>query len=252
MLIYTGIANIFVDKKNKIIAERKAPNPESFIFKEGIIQKRKSELSNREQKVNGVLEKAKLNTDEKWKQVCIALENSIKTLKRQEAKYNLKGIEIKMVRLQNELAPFVYESEGFSYEAITSNLKIVEKAEALANDFAAQLDNQLMVLDNASESAELNQRLDEIKESIHKLHDAFLGRQAVLALQDIKPLDDALNPVLPPVKAIKESEVFNTQVAITDFYSSFTELESEYMRIQAEEDVAKQVDKIINETNKPI
>jgi hypothetical protein len=177
MMIYTSIANIFVDKKNKVIADRKAPNPESFIFKEDIIQKRKSELSNREQKVNGVLTKAKLNTDEKWKQVCVALENSIKTLKRQEAKYNLKGIEIKMVRLQNELAPFVYETKGFSYDAMTTNLKIVERAESTANGFASQINNQLSILDNDSEAKELNQRLDEIQEALqHKIKALVKGR----------------------------------------------------------------------------
>ncbi len=74
----------------------------------------------------------------------------------------------------------------------------------------------------------------------------------MLALQDVKPLDDALNPVLAPVEAIKESEVFNIQVAITDFSSSFKELESEYIRVQADEDIAKQVDRIINETYRPI
>ena len=60
VMIYTSIANIFVDEKNKVIADRKAPNPESFIFEEDIIQKRKSELSNREQQVNGVLTKSKI------------------------------------------------------------------------------------------------------------------------------------------------------------------------------------------------
>ena len=84
-----------------------------------------------------------------------------------------------------------------------------------------------------------------------KLHEAFLGRQAVLALQDINPVEDAVTPVLPPIKALKESDVFNIQVAITDFSDSFKELESEYMRVQAEEDIAKQVDNIINENIKP-
>lgn len=42
-----------------------------------------------------------------------------------------------------------------------------------------------------------------------------------------------------------ESEVFNTQVALTDFSASFDELESEYVRLQTEEDVAGRVSEII-------
>jgi len=45
--------------------------------------------------------------------------------------------------------------------------------------------------------------------------------------------------------AIRKSEVFNIQIAITDFSASFDELESEYMRVQTEEGVAQQVSEII-------
>jgi hypothetical protein len=251
ILVVSIYKNFYDAKYKNDITNRRATFPESLIYKENLINQRKKELSKREDQVMTVLSKAKLNTDEKWKQVSTMLEDSIKTLKRQEAKYNLKSIEIDMVRLQNEIAPFVYNTDGFSYNQIDANLKIIEGVKGTANGIGNQINNQSKFLDS-SEPKELTQRITEIQSSIDKLHDAYLGKQAVLALQDINPVDDASNPILPPVKAIQESEVFNTQVSITDFSESLKELESEYMRVQAEEDIAKQVDKLINETNTPI
>lgn len=238
-------------KSEQAITHRKSPYSESLVFKENIIQTRKNELLRREQQISSVLSKARLNSTEKWKQVSTMLEDSIKILKRQEAKYNLKAIEIDTVRLQNKLAPFVYNTDSFSYIQISSNLTEIEFARGKAFEIDIEINSQSNFLEDSSESKELTQRLRDIQSSIKKLHDAYLGKQAVLALQDINPVDDASNPILPPVKAIQESEVFNIQVSITDFSESFKELESEYMRVQAEEDIAKQVDKIINETNKP-
>lgn len=250
--IYYWIANIFIDKKNDLIAERKAPNPESFKFKEVLINKRKTELTERELQIKEVLEKARLNKDDRWKQICILLEDTLKTLNQQKGKYDLKAIEINIVRLQNEIAPLIYETEELSHNLIAHNLKALEKAKSKSINLAGEVDNKSKLLGKSIEIKELNSKLYDIQQSINKLSDLFLGRQAVLALKDINPLDESLNPVLPPIKAIKELEIFNTQVAITEFYSTFDELESEYKRIQVEENVAAQVDKIINETYKAL
>jgi len=125
-------------------------------------------------------------------------------------------------------------------------LKAIEEAQNNAIELSKKLDEQRRVIGSVPDIEELSQRLSEIQESMRKLRDALVGRQAVLALKGITPLDDALAPVSPPVAAIRESEVFNIQVAITDFSTSFDELEFEYMRVQTEEDVAQKVSEIIN------
>lgn len=228
------------------VANRMAPYPESLAYKENIIKQRISELSRREEQVNAVLDRAKQNTSEQWEQVRATLEASGQTLKRQHARYNAKSVEIDTVRLQNRIAPFIYDTERFSYEQIDARLKTIEEAQDNAVKLGKQLDQQRRVLGNLPDIEELSQRLSEIQGSMRKLLDALVGRQAVLALKGITPLDDALAPVSPPLTAIRESEVFNIQVAITDFSASFDELESEYIRVQSEEDVAKKVSEIIN------
>src|SRR5258705_4705671 len=89
--------------------------------------------------------------------------------------------------------------------------------------------------------------VSDVQASMDQLRDVLVGRQAVLALKGITPLEEALTRVSAPVAAIRESEVFNIEVAITDFSASFDELESEYERVQTEEDVAQQVTEIIEQ-----
>ncbi len=60
---------------------------------------------------------------------------------------------------------------------MTTNLKIVERDERTANGFASQINNQLSILYNDSEAKELNQRLDEIQETLqHKIEALVKGR----------------------------------------------------------------------------
>jgi hypothetical protein len=230
------------------IAKRKAPHPESLEYKANLISQRISELSKREQQLVAVLDRARENTGEKWEQVRATLETSIQTPKRQLARYSAKSLEIEMVRLQNGLAPFIYDTDRLSYEEIDVHLKIVEDAQTKAVKLGKQLDGHRQVLGSVPEIDELSQRLHDIQESTGRLRDALVGQQAVLALKGITPLDDALNPISPPIAAIRESEVFNMQVAITDFSASFNELESEYVRVQTEEDVGQKVSEIMNRT----
>jgi len=244
--IAEAISKSYRKSSEREVAERTSPYPQSLGYKENIIQQRISELSRREQQVNSVLDRARQNTGEKWRQVRATLEASTQTLQRQYARYSAKSVEIAIVRLQNKLAPFIYDTDKLSYEQIDVHLKSIEEEQDAATTLDNQLDEHRRVLGSVPEIEELARRLAEIRESMRKLRDAFVGRQAVLALKGITPLDDALAPISPPVAAIRESEIFNTQVAITDFSASFDELESEYVRVQTEEDVAQKVDEIIN------
>lgn len=228
------------------VAIRTAPYPESLAYKENIIRQRTSELSKREQQVNAVLDRARLSTGEHWEQVRATLEASVQTLKRQHARYCAKSVELDTVRLQNRLTPFIYDTLGFSYEDIDAHLKTIERAQSNAVKLGEQLDEQRRVLGSETDIEELSQRLSEIQQSMRKLLDTLVGRQAVLALKGITPLDDALSPISKPLAAIRETEVFNIQVAITDFSTSFDELESEYVRLQTEEDAAEKVTEIIS------
>ncbi len=227
------------------IARRTAPHQDSLVFKEDVIRKRIAELSFREQQVNDVLDRVKQNSGEQWQKVCATLEASIQTLQRQHARYSAKSVEIDTVRLQNKLAPFIYDTDKFTFPELNKYLETIEEAQKGAYKLNGQLAEQRRILGSVLEVEELFQRVSEVQASMRQLHDLLVGRQAVLALKGITPLDEALTPISAPVVAIRKSEVFNIQIAITDFSASFDELESEYMRVQTEEGVAQQVSEII-------
>ena len=228
------------------VANRTSPYPESLMYKEGVIQQRILELSNRDRQIRGVLDRMKERPGDNWNQVRETLTASIETVKRQRARYGAKSVDIETVRLQNRIAPVIHNVASLSYEQIDARLKTIDEAQTAALKLGEELEKQRSILGNLSEIEEMSPRLSEIQESMRKLHDALVGRQAVLALKGITPLADALTPVSPPMTAFRESEVFNIQVAITDFSASFDELEAEYVRVQSEEDVAQKVSEIIN------
>lgn len=67
-----------------------------------------------------------------------------------------------------------------------------------------------------------------------------MSRQAARALQDIQSIEENLK--IPDAKEIVHAaESFNIEVTLTDFSESFAELESEYKRLQAEDEVGQKL-----------
>jgi hypothetical protein len=223
---------------------RTAPHPDSLMSRAGVIRNRISELLVRERQIQKVLARVTQGADEKWQRVRRTLEVSNQTLQRQRARYDIRAIEIELVRLQNKLAPFVRDIDKYSFTRISAHLETIDTERQTADTLRTQLEAQRPILGKSADLEDLLQRLSEIQLSMDKLHDALVGRQAVLALEDIAPLDEALTRADVPVASVRGAEVFNIQVAITDFSNAFDELESEYLRVKAEEDVVEQLDEI--------
>jgi hypothetical protein len=230
----------------RILAKRRVPGPESLVYKANVIKRRTSDLREREQQVKNVLRRASENEGPKWDQVCSTLDATRLSLERQIACYSVKSLEIDLVRLQNRVASLVYRTETLSYAEIDDQLGFISVCEGQLDNISNQLQKQQQVLSDAAELAELLQRVRDFEQSMKTLHDALVGRQAVLALRGISPLDDSVAPITAPVLELRKSEVFNIQVAITDFSASFQELESEYARIQTEEDLSLTIRDIID------
>ena len=113
-------SNTYQRSFERRIAGRTTPDPESLVYKEDVIRKRIAELSLRERQVNAVLVRVKQNTGAQWRKMCATLEASIQTLQRQHARYSAKSVEIDTVRLQNKLAPLIYDTDKFSFLQINA------------------------------------------------------------------------------------------------------------------------------------
>jgi hypothetical protein len=227
---------------------------------ERTIQERLSEIKQRDIQITAVLERASKNTGEQWESVRQTLAGTPTTVQHQYASYSVKLIEIEMVRWQNALAPLIFETGDLSYKEIDKRLIAIEKERIAGKQLNEKLQNlqtlraKIDSTSNAQEiskggsfndTQELSSRIEQTLASCTKLHDALLSQQAVVALRGVTPLKDAMTATQRPMGSLRELEVFNIQVAITEFSSSFRELEAEYVRVQSEEDVGRQLNQMI-------
>ncbi len=219
---------------------------------ESIIQQRIKDLKARDQQLSAVMERAKHNTGEQWQRVRQMLTEALDTVRAQSTRYQMKLTEIKLVRWQNRLAPLLYGWEGLGYEQNEARLKALETTRATGSEIRSKLLEYKKTLGAIPDVKELEGRLEETLASYRKVHEGLVARQAVLALQGVSPVREALSPASYPMAGKREGEVFNAQVAITDFSSSFAELEAEYTRLQSEGDVAQEIGRILERADDQI
>lgn len=230
--------------------DAEAPAGMSLTLKssEAIIQQRIRELKERDQQLGAVMTRARHNKGEQWDKVRRTLTEALDTVRGQSARYQMKLTEIKLVRWQNRLAPMLYGWEGLGYEQNEARLKALETKRTIGTEIEAKVAEYRNVLGDTPDVRELAKRLEETIASYEKVHEGLVARQAVLALQAVSPVREALSPASYPTGGKREGEVFNAQVAITDFSSSFAELEAEYTRLQSEGDVAQEIGRILERT----
>ncbi len=225
-----GGALIIRERDRETGAGEAQSRPESLSGSERRIRERLQEISRREGRILSVFARAKQSKGEDWQAVRRRLEDALATLRRQQARYQVKLFEIEAVRWQNRLAPFLYGLEELNEAQCENRLREVEAARKVGDELRARLSKQAAALGAPDEAEELGRKVEETLGSAAKIHEALLARQAVLTLRELGPAADALEAPLRDEGALREVEVFNIQVAITDFSASLEELEAEYAR----------------------
>lgn len=248
------IAVLSVMKHKKNVAP--SPSPQevkpNLRSSEQLIKKRISEITVRVNQIKSVLGKADKSEGEQWEQVRRTLKSTLKTLQQQHTRYSAKLLEIEVVRWQNKLPPLIADEDTLTYELIEKRLVSVKAALQEGQRARTTLQQLRKSIGPTSDIEELSNRVDETISSCSKLQDALIGRQAVLALKGVSPIQESAIQTSKPISALRQMEAFNTQVAITDFSSSFQKLEAEYVRLQAEEEVVDQVSEDINRADRAI
>jgi hypothetical protein len=218
-------------------------NVSSLDAKEHLILKRLNDLNKRSRKIDAVLDRIKETDSQQLQEVRARLLSAREIVISQYARYELQKKKIEIVRLQNDVSPYLFslhrlnefEAEN-GLAAIEITQREIEKIRQNLTRFDA-IEFPERVL---PEKQNFLTQLEETKESCEKLRVALLSRQAARALQDIQPIDE--NLTLPSAKEIVHAtESFNIQTTITDFSESFEELEHEYKRLKAEDEVGQRL-----------
>lgn len=221
-----------------------AENPLSDLDrKEKVIKRRLSDLSNRAKQIDIVLSRIKQNDtphlQETRKKLLIARE----IVTGQYARYELQSKKIEVARLQNGVLPFLNNLQRLNDFETESGLMTIESAKHEVEKIRQNLTSFYAIEFPQAVQPERDNflsQLDETANSCDKLREALLSKQAARALQGISPVEENLHA--PTSKEIAHAvETFNIQATLTDFSESFEELENEYRRLRAENNVSRKL-----------
>lgn len=216
-------------------------NKYGFNEKERIVQKRLSELGKRGQNIDAVLEKIKETDSRNLQDVRIKLLAAREIVTSQFARYELQAEKIELVRLQNGVSPYLFGWHRLNEYETENGLATIENTQQQINKIRQNITSYAAIEfpeKTLPEKRNFLSQLAETEKSCEKLREALLSRQAARALQEISPIEESLK--LPDEReSIHAAETFNIQTTLTDFSESFDELEREYKRLKAEEEIGR-------------
>jgi hypothetical protein len=72
----------------------------------------------------------------------------------------------------------------------------------------------------------------------NRFYEAILARQAKLAINDVSPLDEKSRELITSAKSDEYAGLFDARNDVTSFTAAFEELEAEFDRLEAEEELS--------------
>jgi hypothetical protein len=238
-----GLARLAV----RLLAGRTTRSERSLRKSWDTINLRLNEIEKRQEQIRSVQRRTAENRNPEWERVHQTLQDAARMLNLHHTRYKAKAIEVEAVRWQNSLNPLFYGWESLTYERTERRLRALDEASSKGVRLQGRLMEDCKSLADTSDFRELSIRLEETMVSCKRVHDGLVGRQAVLALKGLSPLEETAMAIPSPTAERKATEVFNTEVALTDFSTSFEELEGEYARLQSEGQVAQEINRLLTE-----
>jgi membrane protein implicated in regulation of membrane protease activity len=231
-------------KKHDAPDDEKTDNSLSTLAgKAGLIEKRIAELGNRGRKIDAVLDKIKETDSTQLQGVRERLLSAREVVISQFARYELQRQKIELVRLQNEVSPYLSQLHRLNEVDLENGLTAIEQTSDEINMMRQNLTRYDAIEfppRTVPEKKNFLAQLAETESSCEKLREALLAKQAMRALQGIQPFEESLH--LPTTKDLAHAaETFNIQSTLTDFSESFDELEREYKRLKAEDEASRKL-----------
>jgi hypothetical protein len=200
-------------------------------------------LDRRIQEIDLISSRISKNPSEQLKNVRDKLLTARAIVVSQYARYELQKRKIELVRLQNNVSPYLFGLYQLNEFKTEDGLVTIENTQAAIDKIRQNLTGFAAIEfpeRTLPEKQNFLSQLDDTEMSCERLREAFLSRQAARALQSISPIEENLQ--LPDVEELAHTaETFNLQTMLTDFSESFAELEHEYKRLKAEEEVGRKL-----------
>lgn len=214
----------------------------NLIEKEKVITTRIAELKSREENIETILRRIGKDASPKLLETKEQLLSARQLIMSQFLRYELQKKKIELVRMQNSVSPFLYQNHHLTFEEVEQGLQSLDlykdklwrfRQEYTRHD-AYDFPDKIKPL-----KEQFLLQISETDASFEKLRESLLAKQATFAFRDLKPARENLSGSVDTAELIRESEVFNIQISITDFSDSFEELEREYQRLKAEDEISR-------------
>jgi hypothetical protein len=220
---------------------KRQKTPDNFSTRKKIIEKRLSELDRRGKKLDEIMGKIKENNSRQLKDVRAKLLPAREMIISQFARYELQKQKIELAQLQNGVSPYLFAFHRLNEFETESALTTIENTQMEIDKIRRNL-TQYDAIEfpekTLPEKEDFLAQLSEVQNSCEKLREVLLAKQAMQTLQGIEPLEENLN--LPLAKDLAHTvETFNIQTSLTDFSDSFDELERDYKRLKAREEIGQ-------------
>jgi len=172
---------------------------------------------------------------ERWNKVKGRIDTALEMVRRQRERYHAKLWEIALVRWQNRLDPLTSDWQALDHDECGRRLTALDQVQEEGRAYLVQWDG--VDLTELPEAQRCLDRLRAALGSCDRLREQLIVQQATLALRGVDPTDESLTaPVTPDLGAL---DTFNARASLGEFSSAFDELEHEYQRLQAEEELAE-------------
>ena len=227
----------FVDlkiKKGEIICKKYLINDENNINDRTInIDKRIDKIQEVRKRILSGEKSKKMDSMSKL------LDNAENLLINYKNRYKIELWKIALIRWKNTLEPIEFEWQQSNYLECNNRLESLNKATAagktLLNEYSK---NEL------SKISEAKNTISDFKDAIaicNKFYEGLTARQAKLAINDVSPLEDKSQDLKITSNKEDYAELFNARSDVTSFVNAFEELESEFDRLEAEDNLALDV-----------
>lgn len=241
-MVFLVISIVYYESRNEKIREKFSNS--TLQFKEKTITKRIAEISKRKNEINSVLSKIDENSSQNLLEIRQKLLSAREIIDNQFSRYEVQKNKIELVRLQNKISPYLENVDILNDFDIENGINQSEKTTSEITELKEKINSNLSEKINDEQQNLLNQ-LEESTKSCEKLREVLLSKKAFRALQGIQPIED-IEANLKTKELSEAAEIFNLQSTLNDFSESFEQLESEYKRLLADNEVSQ---KLLNYEN---
>ena len=202
------------------------PKKKEFLglhLKSETIDKRLSDIDARQIEIDDILRDINSGETESLQDVQAKLLSAKKTLNIQRIKYGLQQDKIKLVRLQNDVSPLIFEFQNLNDEELDTGLLTIKTTKNGVKELRQRVITESK--ESLPETKKFIEQLTETEDSYRKLREAIIRKQATNAVDEISPIDNYLQAENSDEVA-HAIETFNANVELSVSEEAFNELET--------------------------